>query len=310
MRPPSFNTIPPVSDWFRSIGALGAAFTGVVAMTLVLAALIVSAPTVVPQPSDAAGPIPEASEPAIAVAGIPGLGGELIVTGDLEGTFPMHRRADGPRFGLTGPDGRVFFDGTPISVVQLNVGGLSFFPDAGDCTVTAGNLTNAIGIGRAELRCDRLDDIRGNGTVAVSGTVGLPLDLLAVRELPLPGGSATVGAETWTFDDAVLEAWQMPIVAGTRSYNLELVDEAMASALNITFDLETRRLTLASVSRADVESKLTGEACDLRTVELGQLNPRTTVIELSIHCRAVEMPELGVVSVDGTVIVERLEWPE
>jgi len=310
MRSPLFNTIPAVNDWFRSITALGAAFASVLAVTLIVAALIVSAPPVVPQPSDAAQPLPAPSALGDPRPGIPGLGGELTATGDLEATFVLNRRADGPRFGLASEDGRVFFDGSPLSVVQMNLDGLSFFPGPDDCTITAGNLTNAIGVGRAEVRCDRLEDIRGKGVIAVSGTVGLPLDLLAVRELPLAGGTVNVGSETWTFDDATLEAWQMPLVAGTRSYNLELIDQGTESALNFTFDLETRHLEFGSVSRAGTDVNQAGEGCDVRTVELGQLNPRTTVIELSLHCDAIEVPDLGVVAISGTVIVERLEWPE
>jgi hypothetical protein len=165
-----------VSDWFRSITALGAAFSSVVVVTLALAALIVSGPTVVPQPGEAAGPVPAASAPGEAVAGIPGLGGELTVTGALEGTFIFNRPADGPGYGLSGGEGRVFFDGSPLAVVQLNLDGLSFFPDPEACTITPGNLTNAIGVGRADLRCDELSDVRGNGEISLSGTVGLPLD--------------------------------------------------------------------------------------------------------------------------------------
>jgi hypothetical protein len=187
-----------VSDWFRSITALGAAFAGVVIATLALAALIVSGPTSVPQPSDAAGPGPLATAPSDPVVAIPGLGGELTVTGDRVGTFAFNRSAEGPGFGLTSDDGRIFFDGSPLAVVQLNLDGLSFFPEPDACTITPGNLTNAIGLGRADLRCDELVDIRGNGEIAISGNLGLPLDLLAVRELPLPGGSVTVGQETWT----------------------------------------------------------------------------------------------------------------
>jgi hypothetical protein len=297
-----------VSDWFRSITALGAAFAGVVVVTLALAALIVSGPTVVPQPSDAAGPFPAVSAPGEPI-GIPGLGGELTVTGDLEGTFVFNRPADGPGYGLTGGDGRIFFDGSPLAVVQMNLGGLSFFPQPDACTITPGNLTNAIGVGRAELRCDELSDIRGNGEIAVIGSVGLPLDLLAVRELPLAGGTVAVGTETWTFADGTLEAWEMPMIAGIRSYNLELVDEA-SGALNVNFDVETRTLALVSVARGGAEAALGGDGCALGSNELGQLNPRTTVIELSIDCEAVEAPGLGAVSISGTVIVERLEWPE
>lgn len=300
-----------MSDWFRSITALGAAFASVVVVTLALAAIIVSGPALIPPPSDAAGPVPATSAPGNpALTGIPGLGGDLAVTGDLEGRYPMTRQADGPGYGIRGPDGRIFFDGSPLSVVQMNLDGLSFFPAPDDCTITPGNLTNAIGIGRAELSCDGLTDIRGNGTIDVRGTIGLPLDLLAVRELPLPGGSVTAGAETWTFTDATLEAWQMPMLGGTRSYNLELVDEEAGGGLLFTFDIETRRLALEGVGHEGTVEILDQSVCELGTEELGLLNPRTTVLELTIDCAAVDVPGLGTVPIGGSVIVERLEWPE
>jgi hypothetical protein len=298
-----------VSDWFRSITVLGTAFAGVVVATLALAALIVSGPTSVPQPSDAAGPGPMPTAPGDPVVAIPGLGGELTVTGAREGTFVLNRTAAGPGYGLTGSDGRIFFDGSPLTVVQMNLDGLSFFPDPDACTITPGNLTNAIGIGRADLRCDELIDIRGHGEIAISGNLGLPLDLLAVRELPLPGGSVTVGQETWAFTDATLEGWEQPTLGGTRAYNLELEDEEAGAALNVIFDIETRALTLANVLRDGAEANLR-EGCALGSKELGQLNPRTTVIEVSIDCAAVDVPGLGSVPIRGTVIVERLEWPE
>jgi hypothetical protein len=305
------NTIPRVSDWFRSITALGTAFAGVVMVTLGLATLIVSGPAVLPQPSDVAGPAPAPSAPADpAVTGIPGLGGDLAVTGDLEGTYLLNRVADGPGYGIRGPEGRVFFDESPLSVVQMNLDGLSFFPAPEDCTITPGNLTNAIGIGRAELACDDLTDIRGNGTVDVRGTIGLPLDLLAVRELPLPGGSVTVGDETWTFTEATLEAWQLPLIGGTRSYNLELVDEEAGGGLLFTFDIETRRLALAAIGRRGTVEIVPPGACELGTEELGQLNARTTVLGLTIDCPAVDVPGIGRMPIGGTVVVERLEWPE
>ena len=79
--------------------------------------------------------------------------------------------------------------------------------------------------------------------------------------------------------------------------------------LNVTFDIETRALTLDNVARDGADATLP-EGCTLASTELGQLNPRTTVIELSIDCAAVEVPGLGAVPIRGTVIVERLEWPE
>ena len=300
-----------MSDWFRSITALGAAFAGVVVVTLILAALIVSGPPVLPQPSDVAGPLPQASAPdQPTITGIPGLGGELIVSGDLEGSYTFDRTVEGPGYGVRGDAGRIFFDGTPPSVVQMNLGGLSFFPAPDDCTITPGNLTNAIGLGRAELACEGLSDIRGKGIVDVRGTVGLPLDLLVARELPLAGGSVTVGAESWAFTDATLEAWQMPSIGGTRSYNLELVDEVHGGRLLFTFDTEMRQLALAAVDRRGTVASVPPDACELETDGLGQLNPRTTVLELTVDCAAVDVPDVGAVPIRGTVVVERLEWPE
>jgi hypothetical protein len=87
------------------------------------------------------------------------------------------------------------------------------------------------------------------------------------------------------------------------------VDEAAGAALNVTFDIETRALTLDNVARRGADANLP-EGCPLGSNELGQLNPRTTVIELSIDCAGVEVPGLGAVPIRGTVTVERLEWPE
>jgi hypothetical protein len=292
-----------VSDWFRSITALGTAFAGVVLLTLGLATLIVSGPVPPPQASDVAGPLPAASVPPDpALTGIPGLGGDLVVTGDLEGTYTLNRLAEGPGYGIRGSDGRVFFDGSPLSVVQMNLDGLSFFPSPEDCTITAGNLGNAIGVGRAELACDGLTDIRGNGTIDVRGTVGLPLDLLALRTLPVAGGTVTAGAETWTFAAATLEAWQMPLIGGTRSYNMQLVDDEGEGGLFFTFDLETRRLALEGVGRQGTVEVVDPSTCDLATEELGQLNARTTVLELTIDCAAIDVPGLGTVPIGGSVV--------
>jgi hypothetical protein len=120
----------------------------------------------------------------------------------------------------------------------------------------------------------------------------------------------TVGTETWTFADGTLEAWQMPLIAGARAYNLELVDETTGAALHATYDVETRTVALVNVARGGAEAALPGRGCVLGSHELGPLNPRTTVIELRVDCEGVEVPGLGTVPIRGMVIVERLEWPE
>ena len=62
----------------------------------------------------------------------------------------------------------------------------------------------------------------------------------------------TVGTETWTFADGTLEAWQTPLIAGARAYNLELVDETTGAALHATYDVDTRTVALVNVARGAV----------------------------------------------------------
>jgi len=295
-----------MNDRLRSLAVLGGAVGGVAAVTLGLAWLLAPGSTETARESSSAVPTGEAvAEPG----GIPGLGGALAVSGDRQGTFQLTRGRDGDRYSLLGNRGQIVFEGRPSQITQISLDGLEFFPDPDDCTLTPANNSNRIGIGFADLRCEGLADIRDNGTITLSGELGLPLDLVADSGLPESGGSLTVGDETWVFGDADLIGYQRPAIAGSTAYNMELEDEAHAAAVNFSYDYVSRRLTLANLVRGGEENDVPADACELLVEELGVPNPRTTVIELTISCVDVEVPGLGRVSISGTVVVDRIEFP-
>jgi hypothetical protein len=292
----------------RSITLLGMGFAGVVAATLGLAVLIVPDPAGSSPNSETGSP--GASGAAVLPApsgGIPGLGGTLMVTGDREGTFVLSRESLEGSYTLVGSLGRITFDGLEIS--QLSYDGLDFFLDPRDCTITSGNLDNAVGIGFAELSCIDIADVRETGTITIEGTIGLPVDRLVERELPPTGGSIAVGDETWTFEFAYLYLWQQPAIAGVTDANMELADEAQETSLSFFYDIQTHRTTVSGAMRDGETVDVPGGACALQREELGRPNPRTTTVQLGIDCPSVEIPGLGPVPITGTVIVDELDYP-
>ena len=302
-------------SWVRSLTVLGAAFGGVGVVTLGLAGLLApgGAPSFGPAGSGTAvgsgGAAP--SLPAVQT-GIPGLGGEITVTGDREGTLRLTREVhQGSSYAMEGGGDRVTFRGAPVEVAQVSYDGLEFFPDPEQCTITHGNLDNAIGIGFADLRCDDLVDVRGNGTVSLAGEIGLPVDLLVGRQLPPTGGTVTVGEETWEFDEATLLTWQQPAIAGVSEYSLRLEElGGPPRVLNFSYDFENHVLSLANVMVGNTDADVPDGACSFDRTELGHHNPRTLVVELTISCPSVEVPSLGVVAISGSVVVDELQWPE
>lgn len=307
-------------DLTRSFAVLGLAFVAVVAVTLAVAGVLVPGPAagLPTATTDASGnpvTIPPATPPPT-VTGRPGIGGTLAVSGDRDGTFALTREDLGERYSLAGSDGRIGFAGQPVEIAQLSYDGLEFFPEPEDCEITPLNLDTAIGIGRAELVCADLEDIRGNGTISLAGEIGLPVDMLAERTLPFTGGELTVGDETWIVEEAFLMAWEIPTIGGAPQYNLEIADRVTENAspdigqVNIHYDIETHALTPVSIERNDELSEIPADACELDTTELGMQNPRTRVLELVISCASVEVPGLGTVPISGTIVVDELAWPE
>lgn len=303
-----------MNDWFRSLTALGLAFVSVVIVTIGLALLIVPDPAV---SSQAAGTAPLDADGTLetpdAIGAVPThVGGTLAVSGDLQETFTLDREDTDGRYGLIGDDGRVFFGNDPLAVVQMNLGGLSFFPEPDECTITPGALNAAIGVAWATIDCADLADVRGNGVVTVDGTIGMAADVLGMRgDLPPSGGSVDVGSETLQFSEAFLyivpRMVPRPGSDGRSATAMQLTDQERDMTLSFAWDIQTHRLTLAHVAQGATGHDLPPDACSLATRELGRLNPRVTVVELTLQCGEVDFPGLGLVPISGSLIMEQVE---
>jgi hypothetical protein len=298
-----------MTDWIRSLAVLAASFAGVVVLTFGLAVLIVPDPvgsTDEPDGTDPSG-APASAAPIGDIDDVPTeIGGTLVVTGDREVNLPVDREATDGQYGLIGDDARVFIGGDPLSIVQMNLDGLSFFPDPDECTITPGQLNQEIGVASARLACEGLADIRDNGVVSVDGVVGIAADMLGMRgDLPPSGGTVTLGDETLEFGEAVLYAFPVSVIDGPDQTNMGLVDGR--TELYFSYDVQTHRIALVSIERDDVPTEVPAEACSIATRELGKLNPRTTVLDLTLTCPAVELPDVGTVTIDGSLIVEEID---
>jgi hypothetical protein len=295
---------PNVNDWFRSLGVLGTAFAAVVVFTLGTAAAIV--PTGV-SPPRAGGATPDASAPAAgptAAARPTAVGGTLLVTGDREGSFVLDRETTQDRYGLVGPEGRILFDG-PEALARIQYDGLEFFLEPDDCTVEPGARHDPTGVAGAHVRCDDIEDVRDGGTISVEGTVGVAADLFGLRgDLPETGGSLELGDETLTFEGA-----RFTVAPFAGAFIGQLVDERIdpPAAIAFGYDPQTHAITVTEVQFAG--DTVTPRGCTVGEERIGLLNPHTRVVELSIRCDALDVPALGTVRLDGTIVADLAEPP-
>ncbi len=294
-----------MGDWFRSITVLGLAFVGAVVVTIGLANIIVPGGAAGPQTGD--GSDGSAATPPPTLIPVLGVGGHLAVTGDREGTLTVTRESSADRYALEGDQARIVFDGVPPVVAQVSWEGLEFFPEPSDCTITPGELDPEIGVGYAELECVDLTDIRSGETIGVSGTIGLPLNMVGESDLPEMGGSITVGDETWEFVEAFLFTFPVAAVPGDEDHNMVLRDEEHGT-MRFRYDVQTHRLSLVNVERDGEAADVAAGSCSLATDELGRLSPGAAVVELSIDCPAADVPGMGEVPISGTLIVQQLDF--
>jgi hypothetical protein len=292
-----------MNDWLRSITLLGMAFTAVVVVTLGLAGAIVptaggAAPAAgaSADPDAAADPTPGPAQPGV-------VGGTLLVSGDREGSFVLDREVTEDRYGLAGDDGRIVFEGSdPVTVGQVQWDGLDFFVDPDECTVTPGARHDASGVALAEVRCAAITDIRDNGTISLEGTLGMAADLFGLRgDLPDTGGTLELGGETLTIGPTRL---QLSPFAG--AFVGQLVDEERGAAVSLAYDASSHGLSVAEVVYGGDVVRIDG-GCSVAEREIGMLNPHTRVSELRIECAELEIPTLGTVALNGTVVAELVE---
>lgn len=310
-------------DWAAGLTVLSVAFVGTVVITIGLAAVVVPGGIGASAALDTAAPSAEVVDPTPApLDAVPAaIGGTLTVRGDREGTLVLDREdaevgfvfdeetetaqlEDGP-YRLSGSDGQVAFDVDPLYVEQIDFDGLSFYPEPDECEITAGSLNPRLGIASAALRCEDIADIRDNGVVTFDGTIQVAGDVLGMRgDLPATGGSVTAGPTTFELPEARLLLEPFGFDAATGRAQLPLFTADGDSGLIVEYDVETHELTLG-VLVVGGEFVETGPGdCSVDRNDLGILNPRTSVVELSVHCDSVDVPGLGAVPVDGSFVAD------
>ena len=292
-----------VSDWFRSAGVLVIAFVTVSVVTFGIAALIVPSAAGSSGVSPGAGASGEAAPSAVA-GPTTTVGGTMTVSGDREGSFVLDRESIDGRYALEGDQGRIFFDGDPLTVPQISWDGLEFFLDPDECTITPGERHDPTGVAGAHLRCEDIADVRDNGVVTMEGTLGVASNLLGLRgDLPPPGGTVEVGDETLEFEAAFMTVATFSSFAGL----LETADGS--GRLTLSYDAMTHSLTLDEITIDGEVSVVPAGTCALSTRDIGAVNAHTTLVEVMIRCEAVEVSGLGTVLVSGTVLVDQVDPP-
>lgn len=296
---------PPMNDWFRSLSVLGMAFVAVVTVTIGLAGAIVPSQGGLPATNDDATPDAAAPSATAGTAAQPtAVGGTLMVTGDRPGDLVLDRETTQDRYGLVGPDGRILFDG-PEALARIQYDGLEFFLDPEDCSVEPGARHDPTGVAGAHVRCEDIDDVRDNGTISVEGMVGVAADLFGLRgDLPETGGSVRLGDETLTFERA-----RFTLVPFAGAFAGQLVDETFdpPAAIGFSYDPQTHAISVSEVQFAG--DAVTPSGCTVGEERIGLLNPHVRVVDLTIRCDAVDLPTLGTVPLDGSVIAEVSDPP-
>lgn len=238
------------------------------------------------------------------------IGGQLTVTGAREGTIVLDQMANGPSFGLRNSKTRVFFQGGPLAVSQLDHDGLSFFLDPEECQFTVGEHNEEAGLTAVQISCPELVDIRGNGTLTVEGLLALPADLVLAEEIPDTGGVLTVDGEEWAVVAPMLMIGDRPAIAGDSENGLWLSDSAYTRGVFLAHDEESDTLVLTSVITEGETHEIESGSCAIDDEVLMVLNPEARLMELTISCDGIEVPGMGSVAIKGTVIYDKIYLTE
>lgn len=240
------------------------------------------------------------------------VGGQLEVTGAAEGTITLERTAHGPSYGLENSDMKIFFESGPLAISQMSYEGLAFFPEPEDCEFTEGEHNEDSGLVGVEVSCAELVDVRGNGTITMEGVLALPANLVITLDIPDIGGTISVGDEEWEVVDSRLlvgPAFQGS-GGGSGEIGLPLNPEEPGKGIFLPYDIEADLLLPGNLSYAGAVTDLTPDACDIVSETLMVVNPQAEYHELTISCEDVDVPDLGTVSIEGTVVYEKLFFEE
>lgn len=233
------------------------------------------------------------------------VGGQLEVTGAAEGTITLERTAHGPTYGFENSKTKIFFETDPLTISQMSHEGLAFFPEPDDCSFTEGEHNEESGLVGVEVSCPELVDIRGNGTITLEGVLALPADMVIQVDTPDTGGTITVGREEWEIVDPVL--FVGPRVGGDDSTEVEfnVFTNNAEKGLNLVYNNDSGQMSLAAVHYDQRSQPVDGSGCSLTDEEVMIVNPQMEFHELTIECEELEVPGLGTVSIEGSVVYEK-----
>lgn len=307
--------------WSGSLVVLGMAFASSVAITFGLVVLVVQ------DRGTSSDAWSEPPAPTIAVEAIPpATGGSLSVSGDRDATFSLDHdsydvgiepdfergfaRVEFGRFGLEGVQGAIAFSTDPLVVEQIDFDGLAFYPDPDDCTITPGELNQAIGVASARLQCASLTDLRDAGTISLDGAVALPADLLGMRgDVPPSGGRVEIGDRILEFSDGRMLV-QNALTEETERQPLFLYGDDETSSLGFERDPETADLFFTYLVIDEELFDIADDVCLVTAEDLGPVNPMTTAQQLAIRCNELDLGELGVVALDATLVIDLIVPPD
>lgn len=278
---------------------------------VVIGAVVALARIIIPDEPDFAEGLEDATEnPEGTLEFTPSaIGGELQVSGARDGTITLERNISGPSYGLGDAETRIFFEPDPLQITQMSYDGLAFFPEPEDCEFTEGEHNEEAGLAAVRVSCPELVDIRDNGSLTVEGHLALPADMVMELDRPATGGTVTVGETDWELSRDPFLFIGPSDDDPTMSVHSDDVDATLG--LHFVYDTQSDSLSLAAISYGDRPmSDVSPGACSIGTEQVAVINPQSSIHEMTLRCDSVDVPELGSLPVEGTVVFEKVIFVE
>lgn len=241
------------------------------------------------------------------------VGGTLTVSGDRPGSFTLQGE-DSTMSGYTlvGSGDRITFaqdDDGALFVDHVTYDGLDFYLDPGECEIEPGEVNTDLGISTVAVTCPEITDLRDTATVTVEGRVGVASTLTGREDLPDMGGSITVSGDVELNLDVEYGTWvqhphQAGIFGGDRT-NLYGSDGIPLVYLEAEDD---DRLAVVGFGEVDAWQEVEPGNCLADTEQLAVASPDVTYHALTLDCAAVPLKNGGTVSIEGSVVVERVPF--
>lgn len=321
----AIRPLPPSLPPPRLRGAARSAAILLLATALVTLMTIALGRVLVPRPSD---PVVDLPTPAVELdlgATPTDLGGQLIVTGDREGTMalamanstfgyePSPDVAGGLAYNrgdvvVGGPDGEVVFSPRTGEVTRVEYDGMSFYLDPGDCLATPGGRNDELGLLHVKIDCPQVADLRGTGVIGLEGVIAVPADALGDRgPLPASGGRVEFGGVAL---EIVMGVGLVGGIAPMADEHVPILAPADAlTGLGILYDPQDGSYALSGIQ---IDGTFTEPArpCALGAEDIGRLNPETTVVRVTIDCADIARSDGTTAALTGEIVVDLVQLGE